>query len=191
MSQCGLLYSVWENATDRLVISDGTLIQCSYAMGISPSSFASIKRRNATGECKKWTILVTGKRTFLEAPLKKTKRQKKSKYVERQKEPDDLLTMCEREARELGMSYGNFVAYVEQQGMTLADYFGIVDETIEVSMTMKTCPYCGREYYAGSKRVTCGSADCQRLRENERDRERKAKCRNENSGGGGELKLDC
>ena len=52
-----VLYSVWDNRTDELVILDGTAKQCAEIMGRPLKSFYSTVRRAKTGEIKRWTIL--------------------------------------------------------------------------------------------------------------------------------------
>lgn len=51
-----VLYSVWNNFTDEVVIIDGNYIECANAMGISVNSFYSVVSRAKHGKSKKWTI---------------------------------------------------------------------------------------------------------------------------------------
>ena len=51
-----VLYSVWDNYTDAVVIVDGNAIECAKAMGISEKSFYSIRTRTRQGKMNKWTI---------------------------------------------------------------------------------------------------------------------------------------
>lgn len=51
-----VLYSVWNNFTDEVVIIDGNYIECANAMGISVNSFYSLVSRAKHGKSKKWTI---------------------------------------------------------------------------------------------------------------------------------------
>ena len=52
-----VLYSVWDNRTDEVVIIDGTAKQCAEMMGRSLNCFYSTVRRSKSGEIKRWTIL--------------------------------------------------------------------------------------------------------------------------------------
>ena len=47
-----VLYSVWNNYTDEVVIIDGTVPECAKAMGISEKSFASVMTRTLQGKTK-------------------------------------------------------------------------------------------------------------------------------------------
>lgn len=51
-----VLYSVWNNFTDEVVIVDGNYTECAKAMGISVNSFYSLVSRAKHGKSKKWTI---------------------------------------------------------------------------------------------------------------------------------------
>jgi hypothetical protein len=51
-----IVYSVWDNKTDKAVIIDGEARKCAEAMGISFSSFYSIVSRLRKGQGKRWTI---------------------------------------------------------------------------------------------------------------------------------------
>lgn len=51
-----IVYSVWDNRTDELIILDGEAPACAKAMGISFKSFYSTMNRVKHGEIKKWTI---------------------------------------------------------------------------------------------------------------------------------------
>lgn len=51
-----ILYTVWNNKTDELVILDGTADECCKAMGISKYSFNSLVTRARQGKNKKWII---------------------------------------------------------------------------------------------------------------------------------------
>ena len=51
-----VVYSVWNNATDEVVIIDGTPAECSRAMGISVQSFHSLVTRTRQGKHQKWTF---------------------------------------------------------------------------------------------------------------------------------------
>jgi hypothetical protein len=54
-----VLYSVWNNETDEVVIIDGNNIECAKAMGISQKSFYSLVTKNTKGKALKWTIQKT------------------------------------------------------------------------------------------------------------------------------------
>jgi hypothetical protein len=51
-----VLYSVWNNETDEVVIIDGNCVECAKAMGISPKSFHAIMMKSMQGKIKKWTF---------------------------------------------------------------------------------------------------------------------------------------
>lgn len=51
-----VLYSVWNNYTDELVILDGNYDECAKAMGVSARSFHSLMTRAKDGKLKKWTF---------------------------------------------------------------------------------------------------------------------------------------
>ena len=51
-----VLYSVWNNYTDELVILDGKYEDCAAAMGVSVRSFHSLMTRAKKGMLKKWTF---------------------------------------------------------------------------------------------------------------------------------------
>lgn len=51
-----LVYSVWDNRTDELVIVDGEAAACAKAMKLSLASFYSTVSRVASGKLKRWTI---------------------------------------------------------------------------------------------------------------------------------------
>lgn len=57
-----VVYTVWNNRTDELVICDGTASECAEAMGITIGSFFSIITGTKNGRYSKWTI----KPTYLE-----------------------------------------------------------------------------------------------------------------------------
>ena len=51
------VYTVYENATDKLICLDAEADEAAEAMGISLSSFHSTFSRTKNGKHKKWTIL--------------------------------------------------------------------------------------------------------------------------------------
>jgi hypothetical protein len=51
-----MVYSIWNNKTDELVILDGTSKECAKAMGMSYSCFRSTLSKVSNGRIKKWTI---------------------------------------------------------------------------------------------------------------------------------------
>ena len=51
-----VLYSVWNNFTDEVVVIDGNYIECSKAMGVSVKSFYTLVSKACRGKMKKWTI---------------------------------------------------------------------------------------------------------------------------------------
>ena len=51
-----VLYSVWNNETDEVVIIDGNNVECARAMGVSQKSFYSLVTKNTKGNALKWTI---------------------------------------------------------------------------------------------------------------------------------------
>lgn len=51
-----ILYSVWNNFTDEVVIIDGNFTECAKAMGVSVKSFYTLVTRATKGNIKKWTI---------------------------------------------------------------------------------------------------------------------------------------
>lgn len=51
-----ILYSVWNNITDEVVIIDGNYRECSKAMGVSEKSFYTLVTKACQGKSKKWTI---------------------------------------------------------------------------------------------------------------------------------------
>lgn len=53
---CYIVYTVWNNRTDELVICDGTAPECAKAMGIKVGSFFSIITGTKNGRYSKWTI---------------------------------------------------------------------------------------------------------------------------------------
>ena len=54
-----VVYTVWNNKTDELVICDGTAPECAKAMGMTLGSFYSMICNEKTGRIKKWTIFPT------------------------------------------------------------------------------------------------------------------------------------
>jgi len=67
-----IVYSVWDNRTDELVILDGEAKDCAKAMNLSISSFYSIVTKVKKGIVKKWTI----KSRYLDGGKKITKQVK-------------------------------------------------------------------------------------------------------------------
>ena len=57
-----VVYTVWDNKTDNLIICDGLAKECANAMGMTVSSFYSTLSHLKSGKIKRWTIL----RTYLE-----------------------------------------------------------------------------------------------------------------------------
>ena len=51
-----VLYSVWNNFTDEVIIIDGTAEQCAKAMGIKLESFYTASMKASRGKNLKWTI---------------------------------------------------------------------------------------------------------------------------------------
>ncbi len=51
-----IVYSVWDNRTDTLVILDGEAKECAKAMNLSMSSFYSAVTKARNGSVKRWTI---------------------------------------------------------------------------------------------------------------------------------------
>lgn len=51
-----VLFTVWNNKTDELIILDGTTSECAKAMGIAEKTFASIVCRSKQGKLKKWSF---------------------------------------------------------------------------------------------------------------------------------------
>ena len=51
-----IVYSVWDNRTDRLVILDGEARECAKAMHLSFPSFYSAVTKARNGTVKRWTI---------------------------------------------------------------------------------------------------------------------------------------
>lgn len=51
-----IVYTVYNNKTDRPVIVDGTARECAAAMGVSLATFYCIVCRVRKGELKKWYI---------------------------------------------------------------------------------------------------------------------------------------
>ena len=51
-----IVYSVWDNRTDELVILDGEADDCAKAMNLSASSFYSTVTKVKKGIVKRWTI---------------------------------------------------------------------------------------------------------------------------------------
>lgn len=51
-----VLYSVWNNFTDEVIIIDGNYIECAKAMGVSVKSFYTLVSKASRGKMKKWTI---------------------------------------------------------------------------------------------------------------------------------------
>lgn len=51
-----MVYSIWNNKTDELVILDGTAKECAKAMGMSDSCFRSTLSKVSNGTVKKWTV---------------------------------------------------------------------------------------------------------------------------------------
>lgn len=51
-----VLYTVWNNKTDEIVIVDGNAVECAKAMGISVRNFYSTVSKNLNGTIAKWTI---------------------------------------------------------------------------------------------------------------------------------------
>ena len=53
-SRTRVLYSVWNNYTDELVVLDANYEECAKAMGVSVRSFHSMMTRAKNGKLKKW-----------------------------------------------------------------------------------------------------------------------------------------
>lgn len=51
-----IVYSVWDNRTDRLVILDGEARDCANAMGLKMSSFYSTVTKVKKGIVSRWKI---------------------------------------------------------------------------------------------------------------------------------------
>ena len=51
-----MVYSIWNNKNDELIILDGTAEECAEAMGMTESTFRSIMTKVKQGTIKKWTI---------------------------------------------------------------------------------------------------------------------------------------
>lgn len=51
-----IVYSVWDNRTDDIVIIDGEARDCAKAMNLSLSSFYSAVTLVRNGKLKRWTI---------------------------------------------------------------------------------------------------------------------------------------
>lgn len=47
-----ILYSIWRNSDDRLLVLDGTAKQCCHILGITMHTFYGLVSRNASGEGK-------------------------------------------------------------------------------------------------------------------------------------------
>jgi hypothetical protein len=52
-----IVYSVWDNRTDDIIIIDGTAKECAKAMGLTISSFYSTVTRALKGIDNKYAIL--------------------------------------------------------------------------------------------------------------------------------------
>lgn len=55
-SRSYVLYSIWDNRTDELVILDGTAQQCADMLRRSVNSFYATVSRAKSGFIKRWTI---------------------------------------------------------------------------------------------------------------------------------------
>lgn len=60
-----LLYTVYRNDTDELVILDGNAVECARAMGVSEKSFYSMVTRARSGRIKRWHIEAVPAETLL------------------------------------------------------------------------------------------------------------------------------
>jgi hypothetical protein len=68
-----IVYSVWNNETDELIIVDGEARECAKAMGLAFSSFYSAVSKARSGKVKKWTI----KERYLDGRKRYTKWERK------------------------------------------------------------------------------------------------------------------
>ena len=57
-----MVYSIWNNKTDELIILDGTSKECAKAMGMSDTCFRSTLSKVSNGRIKKWTVKQRWKR---------------------------------------------------------------------------------------------------------------------------------
>ena len=64
-----IVYSVWDNRTDEVVIIDGEARECAEAMGMTLASFYSAITRAKSGAIKRWTI----KPRYLDGGKRRTK----------------------------------------------------------------------------------------------------------------------
>jgi hypothetical protein len=51
-----MVYSIWNNKTDELVILDGTAKECAKMMGMGEGCFRSTISKVRSGKVKKWTV---------------------------------------------------------------------------------------------------------------------------------------
>ena len=68
-----IVYSVWNNKTDELIIIDGEARECAKAMNLTLPSFHSAITNARSGKIKKWTI----KERYLDGKERYTKWVKK------------------------------------------------------------------------------------------------------------------
>lgn len=66
-----MVYSIWNNKTDELVILDGTAKECANMMGMSESCFRSTLSKVKDGSVKKWTV----KQRFKKVKTKREERK--------------------------------------------------------------------------------------------------------------------
>ena len=72
-----IVYSIWDNRSDRTVIIDGEARECAKAMNLSMSSFYCCVTKVRNGIVKKWTI----KSRYLDGGRRRTHREKEGGAV--------------------------------------------------------------------------------------------------------------
>lgn len=75
-----IVYSVWDNRTDTLIIIDGEARECARAMNLSMKSFYSAVTKARQGITKRWTI----ESRYLDGGRRRTKWVKKEENHETQ-----------------------------------------------------------------------------------------------------------
>lgn len=182
------LWTVISNDTGETVIEAGTMVQCAEAMHMNVRSAYRAKFDVDHGLNHKWTFIPAAEPVRIEppesAPVQHRKlplpgigpvhaqiaapvkiRGKRTVY-----DNPDLMSLCAREAKARGISYGTLMGMFNERGIKPEEFFATTMIQAEKKRVgrkrdcrsrkteIKTCVVCGNEFLGDKRAKTCGQS---------------------------------
>ncbi len=178
------LWKVINNDTGEVVIDGGTMVECAEAMKMNVRSAYRAKFDWEHGLQRKWTFALSERPKAPEPPAPAIHRRKlplpdigpvhaqiaepvKTKGKRTVYDKPDLMSLCAREAKARGISYGTLMGMFRERGIKPEEYFATLMIRAEGQRVgrkrdyrsrkteVKKCEWCGNEFLGDKRTKTC------------------------------------